>query len=208
MCVNAAGCLLRGTMRALPPGFHPPDFSRPVVVADVVAACVDGAVVKGMFMQSVVDELKRASRPVPLATDVIAFKDYPIAVYIELIIAGAAALYPDVPAREGIRRLGRVTWDALRESLIGKVVFGVLGNDIQAITRLLPKAYSIAGKGTHVELIAVHPDASHVRLAGVALIDSYHLGAFEGVCMACGYQCDVHVRVDGAATELFTRWWR
>lgn len=195
-------------MRELPPGFRPPDFSRPVTVADAVAACVDGAVVKGMFMQSVVDELKRAGKPVPLATDVIAFKDYPIAAYVELIMAGAAALYPDVPPREGIRRLGRVTWAALRESLIGKVVFGVLGNDMQAITRLVPKAYSIAGRGTVVEVIAIHPDASIVRLSGVALIDCYHLGAFEGVCAACGYQCDVHVRVDGAATELFTRWWR
>ena len=153
----------------------------------VVATCKPDSTSKGRFLQGILDEVKKAGAVVEGPSQYIAFKDdYPIAEHVTLIANAARAIYPALPLREGMRRLGWLSFATIRDSLIGRVVFGVLGTDIQAITKLVSKAYEISGKGGQAELIDLYPDASRIRLRGFVLVDTYHVGAFEGVCDLCG----------------------
>ncbi len=118
--------------------FKSPDMKRPVDVVAQQQLVMPGAMVKGMQLQALLDECKRKGRPLE-RRKYQSFLDYPGE---ELVLAQAAALvWPDEPAREGLRRLGRVVYPTLKSSLIGRVVFGAVGADVRLLWPLVSKGY-------------------------------------------------------------------
>jgi len=191
-----------------PAGFASPDFSRPLDVEAGVSQLPIGSSIKGMYLQSVVDLCVSTGRPLPPRPVYTAFKDYPLVDHIRLLVEAARLVHPDVPLREGLRRIGRSTYDVMAATLIGRVVFGVLGKDIARVTRLVAKAYEISGRGMTATLVDAGEDWSQVRLEGhTCLVDSYHVGAFEGVLRACDIEGEVRLHeVSPTTTDLFTVW--
>lgn len=192
-------------MAAVPPGFTIPDFNVPLDVDAVVAP--DGFS-KGMFLQNVVEQCVAAGRPIPFGP-YVAFKDYPAAEHLRLLGTAARTLFPDVSAREGLRRLGQHSYDALSSTFIGKVVFGVLGNNVRAISKLASKGYEISARNIlNATVLDGGDDYSLIALEGhTPLVDSYHYGAFEGVLRFCEVQGSVYCKtINDHRVEMFTTW--
>lgn len=192
----------------LPAGFAVPDFSAPLDFEEELRSVPVSSTTKGMFLSDLLAQAARVGRPIPGRGPYVAFKDYADREHVGLLADVARAVFPNLPLRESLRRLGQGSYDALSSSLIGKVVFGVLGKDIHALTRLTPKAYSISGKGTVATIVDSGDDFSHVALEGqVALADCYHFGAFEGVLDFCGVTGTVTFqKISASRVELFTTW--
>lgn len=193
--------------RGLPPGFTVPDFTAPIDIDGLAAAASTVTTSKGMFLQGIVDRCAHNGTTVPFGP-YVSFKDYPTGEHIRLLGAAARVLYPGLPTREGLRRIGQTSYDALTSTFIGKVVFGILGKDIRKITRLMPKAYEIAGRGVTASILEDGDTFSHVVLRGnVALATCYHCGAFEGVLAFCAVSGVVSCKiVSSDEVEMFTTW--
>jgi len=191
----------------VPPNFVLPDLESPIDV-DALVTRMDaaGVRIRGMFMQGLVDECAKKRLPLGLGPYIL-FKDYEVAEHLKLLSAAADALHPGVPRRRAFMLLGRSAYTTMTETMIGKVVFGVLGRDIRRVTRLVGKAYEIGGRGVTAKLIDMGDDWSHVRIEGaIGLVDNYHVGAFEGVLQTCGLTGTVHCKLHDTGGELFTTW--
>jgi uncharacterized protein (TIGR02265 family) len=192
---------------SVPAGFKKPDMDSPLDI-DALAARMTTVRIRGMFMQNLVEECTKRGKPLSMGP-YIAFKDYDVKEHLRLLRGAAEVLHPGVPLRRAFRSLGRSAYETMTQTMIGKVVFGVLGRDIVRVTKLVGKAYEIAGTGVSATLIEMGNDWSHVRIDGaIGLVDNYHVGAFEGVLSTCGQTGEVHCKVHDGGGELFTTWRR
>jgi uncharacterized protein (TIGR02265 family) len=115
---------------------------------------------------------------------------------MELLVAAAGILYPREPMRNGLRRLGRLAYPTLAQTLIGRALFGVAGGDFGVILSLASRAYSISVKPGEVTLAEREGRHAVVRLRDLWNIpDSYQVGVFEGALIATGLRGEVKVRV-------------
>lgn len=189
----------------VPAGFVKPDLHAQINL-DALIADRASVRVRGMFIGAVQERCRAAGMDV--GRPAIAFKLYPFEDHVRLLEKGARLIYPTEPTRKGIWLLAHDAFDALLSSTAGRVVFGILGKDIQRITRAVTKAYEIGGEGITATLVDMGDNWSRVRIAGAgSLLGCYHTGAFRGVITACGFDGDVHVRDEGQDGELFSRWW-
>src|SRR5262245_17235810 len=131
-------------MKPLPPGFVPADDHGPLDLDYRIAHVPAHAVVKGMFIRRLVDDAAKHGHTLAVKERLIAFKDYPVPVYLNALVEAARVLHPSEPPRRALRLLGHGVYPQLVDSMIGKVVFGVLGRDIHSILRVASKAYEIA----------------------------------------------------------------
>jgi uncharacterized protein (TIGR02265 family) len=190
-----------------PAGFALPDPARPLDVDEICATLPSDIVLRGMFLQGVVDMCAKRGQPLVGFGPYIAFKEYPVATHVRLLAAAGRALYPQDSARRAFQLLGRDAYSTLVDTMIGKVIFGVLGRDIVRITRLVGKAYEVAGRGVTATLLEMSDRHSHVAIDGAfALADNYHVGAFEGVVDVCRRTCTIWTKPTPRGAELFTVW--
>jgi len=149
-------------------------------VAERIRAVPSNATVKGMFFDGPITEAFRRSGDRPGRPSYVAFKDYPLADHIQVLVACAMAGYPNVPVREGLRRLGHDAFRTFLESLAGRVLFSVAGRNFDAALGLVARSYGIAGPvGTATVIQRTH-DAAVIHLENIYnLPDCYHVGVFE-----------------------------
>jgi uncharacterized protein (TIGR02265 family) len=191
-------------------GFEVIDWNAPL---DLVAARArlpaGGAVIKGMFIDGVLRGCARRGHDLKWPKRFVAFRDYDVAEYLDVCEAAARTLYPTQSTREGLRRVGHMAYPDLVDSLIGRVIFGVLGKDVKSISKLVSKAYEIAGKPGRAALLELHDDASVVRLDDIhTYLDTLQVGAFEGVLQACGLDGEVRIKWHSPSScEFWTCWW-
>src|SRR5690606_14131331 len=106
---------------------------------DVLATIPPNATIKGMFVQGLLDCLPREQRLAAFAHKPelvrrrVGFTDQFLTEFVEVAVGVAAALFPRDPFGLGLRQLGAVSYDTFLKSLTGRVVFGVLGGDIQKL---------------------------------------------------------------------------
>lgn len=176
-------------------GFTQPDWTAPLDVAERLRAVPPEATVKGMFFDGPIAEAFRRSGDRPGKPSYVAFKDYPLTEHIQVLVACAMAGYPDVPVREGLRRLGRDAFRTFLESLAGKVLFSVAGRNFDAALGLVARSYGIAGPVGTATVIQRTPDAAVIRMKDIFnMPDCYHVGVFEAAME--------YFRMDG---EVLTR---
>lgn len=191
----------------VPPGFVRPNLLAPIDLDAIKRALPKDGAIKGMFAQGLVDKMKGLGLAPAVRSSWVGFKDYPLDEYLDFLLDAAAKIHPGTPPREAVRRLGHDAYLTLAKSLAGRVVFGVLGKDIHAISRIVPKAYQIAGKVSRATMIELGESSSLVRLEDVTLVDCYQVGAFEGVLDVCGMEGEVYVKLlSPCSAELFTTW--
>jgi uncharacterized protein (TIGR02265 family) len=148
--------------------------------------------VKGMFFARVVSQLGDGYANVvpqlaapPRLGRYVPFSDYPQADYVRLSVAAAAKLYPNVPLREGLRRLGRDDFGVLATSTIGKVTLAAVG-DARSVLLKAAYIYESLSRGWKVTGEAL--DASTVRITFAPVYGTweYTLGQLEGVVLNFG----------------------
>lgn len=177
-------------------GFHRPDWSAPLDVAERLRGVPREATVKGMFFDGPINESFRRSGVRPGSPSYLAFKDYPLTEHIQVLVACAMAGYPDLPIREGLRKLGRDAFRTFLDSLAGRVLFSVAGRSFDAGLGLVARSYGIAGPVGTATVIERTADAAVVHMKDIYnLPDCYHVGVFEAAMDHFGRDGEVLIRI-------------
>jgi uncharacterized protein (TIGR02265 family) len=190
--------------------FNDPDCTRPLDLEALVSLIPATATVKGVFvdgieklMTRVPDGRKRLYDQMP-RTRYLPFKDYARGEVMRVEARAAELLFPRIPLREALRRTARLIYPMFLDSLPGKVVFGVLGNDVESVLRLGPRGNSVV-----VNFGAVSSESVGTRRWRVHYRDYYSfldcgdVGVFEGIIQHYGFAPRVRV----AQPSTFEAWY-
>ncbi len=193
---------------APPAGFALPDFSAPLDVDKYVEACPPDVMTRGMFFQDIANALEQRKLPVNTTKKYAAFGQYPAREFIKIAADAAGKIFPGVPARAGLCHLGRLAYPTFKETMIGKVMYGVLSNDVEKIMKIAPRGYPAALSSANVTIVTIGKDHCHFNLKGMfTFVDSYQLGVVEGVPMSCGAIPRISAKILGPAeAEIFVSW--
>lgn len=166
-----------------------------------------GATVKGMQLQGIVDECARRGTPLE-GRRYVAFRDYSGAELLDLLVAAAERTWPSVSRREGMRRLGRIAYPTLRDSLVGRVIFAALGPDVENVWKLVPKGYSISASSGEVTILERGEREVVLRFEEMySWVDAWHIGIMEGAVELFGVTPEVLVKNTGPmSADLWIRW--
>lgn len=189
--------------------FAKPDFRRPVDVGAQVELVPAGATIKGMFLSSLLEALGPRRVELPEGQHrYVAFKDYPLAIQVRLIVEVAGRLHPDVPIREAIRRVGHRVYPTFSESLVGKVLFSAVGGNPVALLRAGAKAYGMSASVGSVEIVESTEGSACIRLRDMFnFIDCYQIGIIEGALLVLGLNPSLRVKLDSPTSGWFdVRW--
>lgn len=185
-----------------------PDPNAPLDLAERLAALPAQATVKGMFFQTMSDQAFAASSQLPGRDRYVAYKDYPLREWIEVLLKSARLTFPRVPVREGIRRLGQESYPTFTRSTVGKVLMAAAGNNFGAALRLAPRAFSLTSSTTRCEVVAMADSRAVLRLIRAwDFSEALHTGVFEGTMRAFQRTGVVRVRILSLSSADFEITW-
>ena len=149
-----------------------------------------------MFFSDIRGVLANAGVPAIDFRSYVPFASYPIRDYMRLIAESAAALHPELPLRDAMRRLGLHVYPTFASTMVGRAIFSVAGRDFAKVANLARRAYdvSVAPGEVSTELLA----PKHVRVTLNDLWpfpDAYQLGVWEGAMRVCDADGEILVRV-------------
>lgn len=161
-----------------------------------------------MQLQALVDECKKQG--VAISTrKYTSFREYPGEELLDLLVATAEGVWPGVPIREALRRVGRLAYPTLYNSLVGKVIFGALARDVKRIWGVVSKGYELSGSTGTATLLEVTDEEAIVRLDGMySFIDSWHVGIFEGAIEVYDADSEIYVKMNTPMSADFQVRWR
>lgn len=184
--------------------YRPFSATAPFNIEDELKRVPEGATVKGVIINAVTDQLVVAE-----SDSRRLFNNYPMTEYIHRCVEVAKTCWPDVPIREGLRRLGHGHYSAFTSTAIGRVVFGVLGRRMENVFRASPKGYRYTTDCSDCSIISVEGNVGVVEIAGLPFADSLQVGVYEGGVRATGYDPMVEVGHHPAgAIRLRVTWTR
>ncbi len=188
-------------------GFVAPDFHAPLNPEDYVARVPASARIKGMMMAAVRRPLSPRQRA-DFPQTYIAFKDYPLVDHLRLLAKVAERLYPTLPLRSGLRRIGQQVFGTFAASLAGRVLLSMVGNDIEAAIHATDRAYQMSANTGRVHVLDYQSGIAHLRLEGIYnFIDCYHVGILEGGLTQLGVNPTVLWRpIASGCGEFEVRW--
>ncbi len=187
--------------------FHPPDWRLPLALEARLAAVPADAQVKGLFFATARRVAQEHAGRAPGRESYSALINYPPQELVTVLAECAALAFPDLPPREGLRRLGHVVFPAVRENAAGTFLFSVAGNTLASAIRLIGRAYALFSTA-RATLVANEANRALVELRNAwTFPDSYHLGILEGAMRF--YHANGEIRLanesySGADLEL--RW--
>ncbi|WP_236604808.1 DUF2378 family protein [Sandaracinus amylolyticus] len=191
-----------------PSGFVDPPWNTPLDVQSVIRAIPESATIAGMYLEPLVREARRLGRSLPSARQrYVAFQFYPLREHVTVLVEGTQALFPELSMREALRKLGRGAPRALVQTTLGKIVLGSTEGVLQSLDAIV-KTYNTNIKPARAETIESSTHGAIVRLERVPfLLDSHHVGVFEGSMSYAGVRGTVKVRMRGAdAADFLCEW--
>jgi len=181
--------------RAVHDTFVVPRWDAPFEVEREIEAAPPNASVRGMFFDFAVNRARRVSKRAISSESRIAFMHYPMRDYMRLLADCAREAYPHAPAREGLRRMGAHLYDDFLETMVGRAIFSVAGKRFDKIAVLAPKAYSASYAPCQLRTAITESKTIHVRFEPMyVFMDTFHVGAWEGVARFCGTEASIRVR--------------
>ncbi len=188
--------------------YHAPNHRAVLVVKAYHAACSPKATVKGFYPSAFLREARSNGHHFEGYGPYRDFKDYPQQEAISLIAECARRLYPDEPLREGIRRIGWSVFSILLSTMIGKVVFGALGDNIQAVVRMAPRGFEVSLTQGRCEVLRLAENEAELRVSDCHLFpDCFLVGVFEGTLAHYGKDAQVTVRdATQSHCDYLVRW--
>lgn len=195
-------------MSDAPEGFGPPDWGAPIDVEGRLASAPEDGWVRGMFFQGLVDFARSKTGQAVGRERYLAFKTYPLREYVSLLAAVAGVAFPDLPLREGLRRLGHRAYPNLMASTFGRVLFSVAANDFSEALRLVGRVYRMIANPGRVHVAQLAPGFALLELRQMwTFADAYQVGVFEGGMRSYRREGEIEVRVQGPSeVDLRLRW--
>ncbi len=189
------------------PIFAEPDWNAPLDVDARIEAVPEDAVVRGMFIQDLVDIARNAGQPDD-SKRYIAFKTYPVREYVRLIAETAARLAPNAPLREACRRLGRTVYPTFEKTMVGSAIFAFAGRRFDRVAHLAAKAYGVALNPSNVSTTTLAPGHIRAELRSIyALPECFQVGVWEGAMEVCGVEGLVDVAIHSDCDVDFDVHW-
>lgn len=190
-------------------GFGRPDLLAPLELDARLSGMPRDATVKGMFMASLMELVETRTGSRIGRKRYVAFVNYPLAEMLELLPKAAELVFPGMPVREGMRRLGQAAYPTFADSTLGRVLMSIAGSDPRAALHLAPRAYRLVGNTGEARVIDLDESTSILELRGVwSYPDAYNVGVHEGALEAFGQDGEVRVRVHTISdVDLEIRWW-
>jgi len=191
------------------PEYEPIDWDAPLVADEYLRATPQNITVKGMFIQSIVDAVTAAGMSLEGRARYSSFKDYPLTELMEVEVAAAERLFPELPLRRALRRFGWTAFPTLMSSMIGKVIFAPVGKNLRAAIKLAARGYRVSISHARVAVVDdPDPETLHVQLADLYnFADSYQVGVFEGAVKHFGREPSISIRRRSAAdVDLLVQW--
>lgn len=188
--------------------FREVDWDAPLDEEAAIRAIPPGAIVKGMFPLAVIEGARERHVALDLPRDrYLPFGDYPLEEHARVLVRGARALFPDIPLRQGLRRIGHGAVSALRSSTVGRVMWST-AFDAESALRVLAKAYGMSSPTAHAEVETFEPGRAVVRLEGIFwFLDTHHVGVMESSFRAYGHKPTVRVHLDSPSSGAFLCTW-
>lgn len=165
-------------------GFLDIDWDAPFELSQYVEVVPSGATIKGLFFTDLAKQVQKAGKTLRLPEDYAAFKDYPLREYMKVCIDAAQAVHPTTTTRRALGKLGRSVFPTFVGTLSGKVLMGVMGNDLVSIMKVMNKAASMTMNCGQVETVEASPGKAVLRLKDIYFTDTYQVGVFEGILQA------------------------
>jgi uncharacterized protein (TIGR02265 family) len=196
------------SLPSVPRGFVTPDDAAPFDPLPNILGVPGEHGIRGLYFNSMIDEANIKGVAISADRSYIDFKHYPVREHLELMIEVARQCHPGSSLRGAVRRMGRTAYPVFAASLVGRVMSGVLGNDLARIMKIASKGYECSLSHAHASVVASNPHSARVRLENnYAFIDAYQVGVFEGALEACNREGEVYVRQDSVSEgEIFVRW--
>ncbi len=144
--------------------------------------------VKGFYLSALIRELASHGHHLTTRTSFRDFGDYPLELARELLDECAQRLYPHERKGEGLRRIGWIIYPTLLNTMVGRVIFGSLGDDLHAVLRAAGRGFEVSISRGRYELVSAGPNHAHVRMRDFPLYpETFLLGIFEGALASYGY---------------------
>ncbi|HVU05590.1 MAG TPA: DUF2378 family protein [Polyangiaceae bacterium] len=186
-------------------------MERTVTLADSLVGTLDpeavaaqlpkSYVVKGMFFARLLAQLgpgfsaiePKLEQP-PRLGRYVPFSDYPQSDYVRVSTATAQKVFPGVPLREALRRLGREDFSVFAGSTVGKVILAVVGDARTALLRT-PTIYMKMAPGDWVVTgEEVNDRVVRLQFSPVYGTWEYQVGQLEGLVMNYGGEPKITIR--------------
>lgn len=189
-------------------GYEPPNYRARLAVDTFAAGVSPLATVKGFYCSALLKEAASCGQHLSGYGPYREFKDYPQHEAIRLLAEVARRVYPDEPMREALRRLGWIMFPTLLTTVIGKVVFGALGDNIPAVIRMAPRGFEVSMRQGEIEVLSLGDREAELRVSNCYLFpDSFFVGVFEGTFAHYGKDARVLIRNSSAnECEYLTTW--
>jgi uncharacterized protein (TIGR02265 family) len=196
------------SLASVPLGFRPPDDLARVDVEACIRDTPAERRLRGMFFLSYLEEAERRGLVLRTERTYAAFKLYPVREWQRFIVDAASVLEPGQPIGGGLRRLGLRAYPTFASSMIGRVIFGVLGRDLGRVLRTAPKGFEHSLEGCEVKVVESDDRFIRLHLREVyGFLGTYNLGVFQGAMDACERPGEVYHRpISLGEGEVFCRW--
>lgn len=193
-----------------------PRFDRSVQLEEQIRLLPPNAACKGLFFNDPIQRLRKVAPDHPLLAPsalagrrYVPFFDYPYADFIRVLGGVAEAVYPTLPLGEGLRRLGRAGYEALLQSQVGRVIFGVFGRSFEDVVKTGARGWAVSLNFGKVEVEVLGPQHVRYQFAGLpALLETYQVGIVEGAMNVCQVEGEITVHLRDLANGSFDIRWR
>jgi uncharacterized protein (TIGR02265 family) len=162
------------------------EFPSPRPALDVAASKAPssshGVTVKGFYLSALVRELASQGHHLTTPGNYRDFADYPLSQAKELVDETGQRLYPHERKGEAQRRVGWIIYPTLLSTMVGRVIFGSLGDDLPAVLRIAGRGFEVSLSRGRYEPVHIAANAAYVRVRDFPLYpDTFLRGVFEGV---------------------------
>lgn len=189
-------------------GFIEPPWAAPLDVQAMLGRIPPGATIAGMFFLALVEGAQRRQVELPFPRErYLPFGFYPISEFAPLLLRAAEQFYPELPVRQGLRRIGTSGPVAFLNSTLGKVTLGA-SEGAHAMVAAIAKTYAINVKPSRCDITETSERSMIVSMEGVPyFLDSHHVGVFEGTLHYAGVEGTVLIRSHGpSSADLKLSW--
>ena len=178
------------------------------MLESAVAAIPENATVKGFYFTALLRESSQAGQYLDGYGPYRDFKDYPAAEVARLLAECAERMYPDQPKGEGLRRLGWVIFPTLLTTMVGKVVFGALGNDFNSVMQHAHRGFEVSLNTGRCSLEVLNERDGVLHVKDFYIFPQHFLvGVLEGAMAHYGHEGNVGLRLLGPGEGLFHLSW-
>lgn len=166
------------------------------------------ATMSGLFLDGAASVARaQGLTPSTARPSYVHYRTYPLREHCELLVDVARLAFPDLPLRQGLRKLGRGAPSVLIRSPIGRVALENAEGPLAAI-RAMATSYALHMRPGRLEIEADGERAAIVRLSNVYnFVDSHNVGVFEGILKYAGVRGSIKIRsISATAADLLCSW--